>query len=59
VMIANSRRSYALADSSKLGSRAPYRVCDLTELDGVITDRQVSQRLRNAFSNRDINLVIA
>ncbi|PFG44940.1 DeoR family transcriptional regulator [Georgenia soli] len=59
VMIANSRRSYALADSSKLGSRAPYRVCDLTELDGVISDRQVSQRLRNAFSDRDINLVIA
>lgn len=37
-IIANSARSYVLADSSKLGQVAPYRVCPLSDIHGVITD---------------------
>jgi len=37
-IITNSARSYILADSSKLGHVAPYRVCDLGAVDGLITD---------------------
>lgn len=48
-IIANSARSYILADSSKLGQVAPYRVCSLTEVDGLITDRSAPQAITAAF----------
>lgn len=37
-VIANSARSFILADSSKLGHIAPHRVCDLTSVSGLITE---------------------
>lgn len=39
VIIANSTTTYALADTSKLGSVAPHHVCGLDEITAVITDR--------------------
>ena len=41
-VIANSARSYVLADSSKFNQVAPYRVCDLAQVSGVITDEMTS-----------------
>ncbi|WP_238391905.1 MULTISPECIES: DeoR/GlpR family DNA-binding transcription regulator [unclassified Mycolicibacterium] len=37
-IIENSARSYILADASKLGQVAPYKVCDLAAVSGLITD---------------------
>jgi DeoR/GlpR family transcriptional regulator of sugar metabolism len=48
-IIANSSRSYILADSSKLGQVAPYRVCGLSEIDGLITDRTPPPSIAAAF----------
>lgn len=48
-IIANSSRSYILADSSKLGQVAPYRVCGLGELDGLITDKTPPPSIAAAF----------
>lgn len=49
IAIGNAARSYVLADSSKLGASAPYKVCDLTEITGVITDRTPPVELRNVL----------
>jgi len=38
VIIANAERVLVLADSSKFDRSAPYRVCDLSDLDGIVTD---------------------
>jgi DeoR family transcriptional regulator, fructose operon transcriptional repressor len=38
VIIANTEKAYVLADSSKFDRAARYRVCDLSELDGIVTD---------------------
>ncbi|QNJ91798.1 DeoR/GlpR transcriptional regulator [Mycolicibacterium fluoranthenivorans] len=38
-IIANSARSFILADSSKLGQIAPHRVCGLDAVSGLITDQ--------------------
>jgi DeoR/GlpR family transcriptional regulator of sugar metabolism len=38
VIIANAGKALVLADSSKFDRAAPYRVCDLCDLDGVVTD---------------------
>lgn len=48
-IIANSAKRYVLADSSKLGQIAPYRVCDLSAVDGVITDQSTSEAVAAAL----------
>lgn len=48
-IIANSARSYILADSSKLGQVAPYRVCELGAVDGLITECNTSPALTAAI----------
>jgi DeoR family glycerol-3-phosphate regulon repressor len=48
-IIANSTRSYILADSSKLDHVAPYRVCELGSVDGLITDECTSPAVAAAF----------
>lgn len=47
-IIANSARSYVLADSSKLGHIAPHRVCALGALAGLITENSTSPALTAA-----------
>jgi len=42
VALRNSARVYVLADSTKIGVVAPYRVCDLSEVTGVVTDAALS-----------------
>lgn len=48
-IIANSARSYILADSSKLDQVAPYRVCGLDAVDGLITDQNASPAVAAAL----------
>jgi DeoR family fructose operon transcriptional repressor len=48
-IIANSARRYILADSSKVGQVAPYRVCELSAVDGLITDENTDQAVATAF----------
>jgi DeoR family fructose operon transcriptional repressor len=38
VITANAEQVFVLADSSKFDRAAPYRVCDLADLDGIVTD---------------------
>ena len=37
-IIANAERVLVLADRTKFDRSAPYRVCDLSDLDGIVTD---------------------
>lgn len=48
-IIANSARSYILADSSKLDRIAPHRVCDLTSVNGLITEANASPAVAAAI----------
>jgi DeoR family transcriptional regulator, fructose operon transcriptional repressor len=48
-IIANSARSYILADSSKIGQVAPFRVCGLSAVDGLITDQNTDPAVTAAF----------
>jgi len=49
-IIANSARSYILADSSKVGQVAPYRVCPLGAVTGLITDTDTDAGVAAAFA---------
>lgn len=49
-IVKNSARAYALADSSKFGRVARFRVADLSDLTGVITETEPSQKFRTALA---------
>lgn len=48
-IIANSARSFILADSSKLGQIAPHRVCGLAAVSGLITERDCAPAVTAAI----------
>lgn len=48
VMVAQSARSFVLADAGKLGRVAPHAVCGLSNLAGLVTDSEVPAALRTA-----------
>jgi DeoR family transcriptional regulator, fructose operon transcriptional repressor len=50
-IIANSTRSFILADSSKLGRIAPHRVCGLRSVSGLITERNSSPAVTAAIED--------
>lgn len=51
VVIANTARSFVLADSSKLGHVAPYGVFDLAAVSGLITDAMTSATIARALED--------
>lgn len=58
VTLKNSSRAYALADSSKIESVAPYRVCDLAELTGIITDAGVATADRESLESAGVDIIV-
>ena len=56
--IAASQRRIVVADSSKLGKVAFAKLCDLDQIDGIVTDDGSSDAL-SAFAAYDIEIVIA
>ncbi len=56
--IAASQRRIVVADSSKLGKVAFAKVCDLEQIDAIVTDDASAQAL-SAFAADDIDIVIA
>ncbi|HET9646666.1 MAG TPA: DeoR/GlpR family DNA-binding transcription regulator [Microlunatus sp.] len=59
VMLTQSKRSYVVADASKLGQVGFYRICQLTEVTGVITDAAAEPRMLDAMRATGIEVIIA
>ena len=49
VMVANSKISYVLADESKIGRVAVHRVCNVSDVTAIVTDRSPESRLVDAI----------
>jgi Transcriptional regulators of sugar metabolism len=58
-MIANAARAYAVLDSSKIGGRSFVSVCELDELDGVVTDHNVTADQLAEFDSSSTPIFIA
>jgi DeoR/GlpR family transcriptional regulator of sugar metabolism len=58
VALKNSSRTYVLADSSKIGSVAPYRVCDLAVLTGIITDGGIVTAHRESLESAGLDVLV-
>lgn len=58
-LVKNARQAVVLADSGKLGIRALVKVCDLEDVDILITDSDAPQDLVQALENAGIRVILA
>lgn len=58
-MIRSAERAYIAADASKIGKVAPYRVCDLSDVDGLITDIAPTEALGHELVRQGVELILA
>ena len=58
-MIANAQKIAILADSSKFGKRAIGKICELIDVDYIITDNKVSTDTVKTIENLGIKIMIA
>jgi DeoR/GlpR family transcriptional regulator of sugar metabolism len=55
-MIQAGNRVIALATIDKMGTAEPFKVCDITELDTIVTDR-VDEQLIQPYLNLGIKVI--
>lgn len=55
-MIANAEACTLLVDHSKLGKRAPFRVCRLDQVATLVTDRAVEESLKESLKENRVAL---
>jgi len=58
-MIQSSQTSIVLADSSKVGKRGFARICELGDIDVLITDSGMPMETRQRIENMGVKLIIA
>ncbi|MDQ0103074.1 DeoR/GlpR family transcriptional regulator of sugar metabolism [Paenarthrobacter nicotinovorans] len=57
-MLRSTARAYIAADASKMGKVAPYRVCDLGDVDGLVTDIPPAEALARELARQGVQLVL-
>ncbi len=57
LMIEHSRQAVVVTDASKFGRKSFARIAPLTQLDLIITDRQLAPRYRKALEEQHIQVV--
>lgn len=55
-MIQQSHRTTVLADSTKLGSTTLVKICDLSEIDRLVTEAPLSENLNMALVDSDVDV---
>jgi len=58
-MVKNGKQVIALADHTKLDTIGFFKVCDLKEIDVLITDTDPSQELKKSLEDADVRIIIA
>ncbi|MCL6524546.1 MAG: DeoR/GlpR family DNA-binding transcription regulator [Thermoflavifilum sp.] len=56
-MIQAARKTIVLADSSKFGKRGFGKICDIDEVDQIITDREVSDTIVKILDEKGVEVV--
>lgn len=57
-MLQGAKQSFIVADSAKLGQSAPYHVCDLADVDGLITDASPPLTLAHKLKDLGTELLL-
>lgn len=59
IVLSNARTTYVLADSSKIGQTATYRVCSLTDPSFIVSTARVSDEQRSEIERAGGRLLLA
>lgn len=59
LMVERSKRSYIVADSSKIGRRAFVRIGDLSSFDGLITDDNLTSAQQTELEDAGLTVMVA
>lgn len=59
VMMEKAQKTIVLADSSKFGKRGFAKICNLEDIDMIITDRGIAESTRRQIEELGIDIVIA
>ena len=57
-MIAAATKTIVLADSSKFGRRGFSKICNMSDIDWVITDSGISPKMLEAIEERGVKVTI-
>ena len=57
-MMQSSQTSIVLSDSSKIGQRGFARICEVEDIDILITDSGISEEARQRIEKLGVNLII-
>ncbi len=57
-IVKNSEKVMVLADKRKIGRKAPFKVCEIEEVDFLVTD-WLSDEARKAFEEKGVKVLIA
>jgi len=58
-MIETSQKIAILADSSKFGKRGLGKICELIDVDYIITDNKVSPNIVKSIEDLGIKIILA
>jgi len=58
-MIKSVQKVIVLADSSKFGRKGFGKICDIDDIDSIITDQGISEHFRTKLEERGIEVIIA
>ncbi len=58
-MMKAAQKIIVLADSSKFGLRGFSKICDITEVDQVITDKEIPQHILDKFNDLGVEVTLA
>lgn len=59
LMISAARKAIVLADSSKFGDHSFCEICSIDAVDEIITDEQISAKIRSEYESSGVKLTIA
>lgn len=59
ISLENSNKKIVLADHSKFESKSFLHVCDINEVDMIITDKGIDESIYNSFIEKNINVIKA
>ncbi|TPN87009.1 DeoR/GlpR family DNA-binding transcription regulator [Aquimarina algicola] len=57
-MMASANKIVVLVDSSKFGKRSFAKICELTQVDHIITDKDISKKTVRKIEEKGINITI-
>jgi DeoR/GlpR family transcriptional regulator of sugar metabolism len=58
-MIQRSKLKIVLADHTKFNRLAPIKICDLSEIDKIITEQGIDEKVKQKYEDYGIEIIVS